>query len=366
MFLLQFVLNFKCVFLFRAVVNFALSSLSEFHILCPLRLKCQSIASVAPGEADPGPVRWVKDSNGKRIFPCDWPGCNKCYSKSSHLKAHRRTHTGEKPYRCPFDGCGWAFRRSDELTRHVRRHTGERPYVCKQCNQSFPRSDHLALHMKRHQRDVQNAIATVMSLPTMAWEKLNDISSHQDDDKVEEQQTEGEEEPTKRRTESLTSEPDVMYMTTAPAIDQAELSHTTMDRDAVSDGRDSLPEKSTYIHEIEGPLDHDGVMRSSNSCGNKTGYEQTVSSEPETNVVSHISEANVTNVTKANVTSNFAETNVSEPSTTSNISEGGIPLECGDEITEDDSDLAPKQSKLEDSHQNSHRASVSVESSCNS
>ena len=341
-------------------------TLSTFDILCPLRLKCQSIASVAPGEADPGPVRWVKDSNGKRIFPCDWQGCNKCYSKSSHLKAHRRTHTGEKPYRCPFDGCGWAFRRSDELTRHVRRHTGERPYVCKQCNQSFPRSDHLALHMKRHQRDVQNAIATVMSLPTMAWEKLNDISSHHDDDKVEEQQTEGEEEPMKRRTESLTSEPDVMYMTTAPAIDQPELSHTTVDRDAVSDGHDSLPEKSTYIHEIEGPLDHDGVMRSGNSCGNRSGQDQTVPSEAETNVASHIAEVNVTNVTKTNVTSSVDETNVVETSTTSDISEGGVPQDHRDEMTGDNSDLAPKQSKLEDSHQNSHSVPVSVESSCNS
>nr|AVT42528.1 zinc finger transcription factor Sp5 [Phoxichilidium tubulariae] len=91
-------------------------------------------------------------NGGKKQHVCHIPGCGKLYSKTSHLKAHLRWHSGERPYICQWIFCNKSFTRSDELQRHLRTHTGEKRFACTYCPKRFIRSDHLKKHIKTHEK----------------------------------------------------------------------------------------------------------------------------------------------------------------------------------------------------------------------
>ncbi|KAK1757135.1 fungal-specific transcription factor domain-containing protein [Echria macrotheca] len=58
-----------------------------------------------------------------RRFSCDFPGCDKLYSRAEHLQRHQLNHAPKEIFKCDVAGCEQKFVRADLLARHRKRHS---------------------------------------------------------------------------------------------------------------------------------------------------------------------------------------------------------------------------------------------------
>ena len=61
--------------------------------------------------------------------------CDRKFTRSSHLRDHMHSHTGERPYQCHI--CEYNTNFKSGLNKHLRIHTGIKPYSCAFCERTY-------------------------------------------------------------------------------------------------------------------------------------------------------------------------------------------------------------------------------------
>ncbi|XP_077548407.1 uncharacterized protein LOC144161652 [Haemaphysalis longicornis] len=118
--------------------------LSMMYFGAVRRMPC--VGSTVPSPSVDGRRHEDRSRPSRRLLHCEQ--CKYEIVRPSHLKRHRRTHTGERPHQCSH--CGKAFGEKSTLVDHVRTHTGERPFRCHLCPAAFARRPTLEYHVYTH------------------------------------------------------------------------------------------------------------------------------------------------------------------------------------------------------------------------
>ncbi|KAI1113280.1 fungal-specific transcription factor domain-containing protein [Nemania sp. NC0429] len=84
----------------------------------------QQTTGLSPGQS-PTTTGYKRASRkgAPKKFACDWPDCDKIYSRHEHLQRHQLNHDPKQIYRCDVPDCNQVFVRLDLLLRHKKRHS---------------------------------------------------------------------------------------------------------------------------------------------------------------------------------------------------------------------------------------------------
>ncbi|KAL2256099.1 hypothetical protein VTK26DRAFT_2190 [Humicola hyalothermophila] len=83
----------------------------------------QQVSQTQHSAATPGAYKRASRKGAPRRFACEYPDCDKIYSRAEHLQRHQLNHAPKEIYRCDVAGCEQKFVRADLLARHRKRHS---------------------------------------------------------------------------------------------------------------------------------------------------------------------------------------------------------------------------------------------------
>ncbi|TGJ78992.1 hypothetical protein E0Z10_g9772 [Xylaria hypoxylon] len=79
--------------------------------------------SSAAGSSPSAGYKRASRKGAPKKFSCDWPDCDKIYSRHEHLQRHQLNHEPKQIFKCDVPDCNQMFVRLDLLMRHKKRHS---------------------------------------------------------------------------------------------------------------------------------------------------------------------------------------------------------------------------------------------------
>ncbi|TNV74353.1 hypothetical protein FGO68_gene15467 [Halteria grandinella] len=92
----------------------------------------------------------------RKLYPCQFLGCNTVVSEKGNLRVHYRTHSHEYPYQCKF--CSKRFISQGNQADHERRHQKIKPYACQYCHKRYYREYLLKNHTGRNHQEISGRL----------------------------------------------------------------------------------------------------------------------------------------------------------------------------------------------------------------